>query len=125
MYGVNEVTIIGDINKEPTFKIVKDLPICEFLVKVKRKYYKNQEVMTDVQDVKISCFGRTAEGVRDNIDIGDRVFIKARARGRSWEGKHYVDISAYEIIRLTEGTGLKPPELVEEAPKDDDDDLPF
>ena len=124
MYGINEIVLVGDINKEPETKTHKNLLITEFIIHIKRKYHnRDGELLADVQDIKVGAFGRTAEYARDNLDIGDRVCVKARLRGRTWEGKHYVDVSAYDITRLTEGTGK--PEKPAPATTDDEDDLPF
>lgn len=130
MYGVNEVILIGDVNKEPTSKFTpSNLLIGNLILTVKRPYYnKDGEKQLDVQDVIIDFFSKVAERMMEEIHMGARVFVKCRMRGRTYEGKHYVNLAAYDFVRLTEGTIGKLPEThtePDEAPKDDEDDLPL
>lgn len=120
--SLNQVTLIGNVGKEPEIKEVGDTKVATFSVATSTGGYKRadgSEVPEKTQWHSVVAWRGLAE-LAKNIKKGDKVVVLGSVSYRDYEKdnqKHYVtDIIAYDIILTTK--------LVEGRPKPSQADIP-
>jgi hypothetical protein len=85
------------------------------------------------QDVKFEVI-KDKTSLLDNFSVGDNVDVSFNVRGNEYQGRYFVNLQAWRINKINEGTATPPPAdmppLPTEEPEgfsqdDETDDLPF
>jgi len=87
--GVNKVFLLGNVGKDPEFKITQGgMQIATFgLATAERTKGQDGQWTDKTEWHNIVCFQRTAEVVRDYVKKGTQLFIEGRITNRSWDDK--------------------------------------
>lgn len=119
MANFNRVVLMGNLTRDPEFKMAGDLAICKLGMAVNRKT-KDRE---DVTFVDLTAFGRQAELINQYLTKGSPLFIEGRLSWSSWDAADGSKRSKLEVIienfQFMGGRpdGEAPAEEVVEAPK--------
>lgn len=107
MSDINQITLKGQVCKEPKFKVVNGLEILEYvlLVKLKRKNERG-EIYEKLNEIPFTVFGKVANYCNEqHIGIGDELFVEGHVNGRQWKGKHYSSNVGTRVHLLQRHTG--------------------
>jgi len=87
--GVNKVFLLGNVGKDPEFKVTQGgMQIATFGLATAERTKGQDGNWTDKTEWhNIVCFQRTAEIVRDYVKKGTQLFIEGRISNRSWDDK--------------------------------------
>ncbi len=70
----------------------------------KREFVVTDETEKYPQDIKFECVKEKVELV-NQLSKGDRVKVTFDIRGNEWQGKYYVNLSAWKIETFAAGAG--------------------
>ena len=99
-------------------------------------FYKQEFVVTTderfPQDIKLDCLKEKVDLLKD-LEEGSPVKVSFDIRGREWNERYFVDLSAWKIEPLAEGGEAAPQEEGQALPAEDpasygideDEDIPF
>lgn len=100
-------------------------------------FYKQEFVVTTTedrfpQDIKLDCLKEKVEMLKD-LKEGDEVKVSFDIRGREWNERFYVDLSAWKIEPAAAGSSAPGKREEQAVPAEDpgnysvdeDDDIPF
>ncbi|MEX0331611.1 MAG: DUF3127 domain-containing protein [Puniceicoccaceae bacterium] len=99
-------------------------------------FYKQEFVVTTderfPQDIKLDCLKEKVEMLKD-FQEGSAVKVSFDIRGREWNDRYFVDLSAWKIEPAEEGSSEAPPVMEQSQPAEDpaqygieeDDEVPF
>ena len=94
-------------------------------------FYKQEFVLTSderfPQDIKMDCLKEKVEMLQ-NLSEGDAVKVSFDLRGREWNDRFYVDLTAWKIdatSQTTEGATETIPDAVDDTGIDDAENIPF
>jgi len=77
------------------------------------------------QDIKLECI-KDKTSLLNGINPGEDVEVSFNLRGNEFNGKFYVNLQAWKIIKGNEGPQNTPPPDTDFEPLgEDDEDLPF
>lgn len=77
------------------------------------------------QDIKLECI-KDKTSLLNGINPGEDVEVSFNLRGNEFNGKFYVNLQAWKIIKDNEGPQNTPPPDTDFEPLgEDDEDLPF
>ena len=90
----------------------------------KREFVVTTEDDRYPQEVALACT-RDDCAQLDNLQLGERLRVTFRIRGREYNGRHFVNLDAYKVERLDSAGGAEdaPPDhdpFAGEIPTDDD-----
>ena len=111
--GVNKVFLLGNVGKDPEFKVTQGgMQIATFGLATAERTKGQDGNWTDKTEWhNIVCFQRTAEVVRDYVKKGSQIFVEGRITNRSWEDKesgqkkYRTEILINELSLLGGGAG--------------------
>jgi len=69
------------------------------------------------QDVKLECV-KDRCSLLDNVSVGDRVMAAFNLRGNEYNGRYYVNLQAWRLSKLEDGSNAKA--AVAASPAEDD-----
>lgn len=135
--GVNSVTLIGNLTRDPEVRQIQSGAVCNFSVATSESWKDKQtgEQKEQVEYHNITMFGRLAEISGEYLRKGAKVYLQGKLQTRSYEKdgikRYATDILARDMQMLDsrqsahdpvrEKVGLPP-----QAREDDfDDDIPF
>lgn len=136
MKSLNQVTLIGNVGKEPMSHASESgVGITTFSVATseswKNKNTGEKNVSTDWHSVV--CFGKLAEIATLYIKKGSKIFIQGKLKNKSWVDKNNIERSMQQIMCENFILLDKPPEngfnnikngnVAHNSPTDDD--IPF
>jgi single-strand DNA-binding protein len=89
MRGVNKVTLIGNLGKDPDLQYIEgDIPVAKFpLATTEMRKEKSGAVISETEWHTIVLWRGLAELASKYLHKGSLVFIEGRLRTRSWEDK--------------------------------------
>ncbi|MEX0325839.1 MAG: DUF3127 domain-containing protein [Puniceicoccaceae bacterium] len=99
-------------------------------------FYKQEFVVTTddrfPQDIKLDCLKEKVEMLQ-NFKEGSAVKVSFDIRGREWNDRYFIDLSAWKIEPAEEGGSEAPPVIEQSQPAEDpaqygieeDDEVPF
>jgi len=136
MASENSVFLIGNIGKDPEYKISPSgVGVLKFSIATSENVKKGEEWEEKTDWHNIVAFGKTAEYVQEYLRKGLSVLIKGKIANNVWEDENGVKKYSYNIIAdrikiLTpkdkQDTGQnKPAETENKGSKGDEPDLPF
>lgn len=139
MHGVNKVTLIGNVGKDPETRYLESgVPVSTFSLATSESFKnKNGERVTSTEWHNIVLWRGLAELAEKYVHKGDPLFIEGKIRTRTWEDKegkrrYTTEIIANNMIMLSPRD--KGDDFDSEMQIDDDeldlnvernDDLPF
>jgi len=89
----------------------------------KREFVVTMEDGKYPQDIKFECVQDKIEQL-NGISVNDAVKVKFDLRGREWNGKYFVNLSAWQV--QSSGSAGEPPTADEPVEEDaPPDDIPF
>lgn len=144
MRGVNKVTLIGNLGKDPDLQYIEgDIPVAKFpLATTEMRKEKSGNVTSETEWHTIVLWRGLAELAGKYLHKGSLVYIEGRLRTRSWEDKDknkrfQTEIIAENLVMLdkrkdgdshgssTKSDNLDSGYLGNSAHDDLDDILPF
>lgn len=98
-YGINKVTIVGNVGDDPKVNQTRDNGSVTHLRIATNDYYKdkdgNEQKITEWHSVV--AWKKTAELLRDYVKKGDPIYVEGRLKTNSWEDKEGVKRYSTEI----------------------------
>ncbi len=102
MAGLNKITIIGNLGRDPEVRYTPDgLAVTSFSVAVTERYKGEDNTMW----FRVSAFGKLGEICGNYLSKGKQVFIEGKLRTNEWDdrdgNKRFgLDILAREMVML-------------------------
>lgn len=108
MHGVNKVTLIGNVGKDPETRYLESgVPVSTFSLATSESFKnKNGERVTSTEWHNIVLWRGLAELAEKYVHKGDPLFIEGKIRTRTWEDKegrrrYTTEIIANNMIMLS------------------------
>lgn len=101
MASVNEVTLIGNLGRDPEVRYTPDgAAICNFSIATTRQWKDggSGEKREETEWHRIVLFGRTAEVAGEYLKKGRSVYIKGRLKTRKYTDKDGVERYTTEVV---------------------------
>ncbi|MFP4353050.1 MAG: DUF3127 domain-containing protein [Puniceicoccaceae bacterium] len=76
------------------------------------------------QDIKFECVQDKIAQL-EGVAAGDQVKVRFDLRGREWNGRYFVNLSAWQVNRSDGGSGAEAPAGGPEFEAEPSDDIPF
>lgn len=132
MRSTNQVTLVGNIGRDPEMKYAKNgNAICNFSMATTESWKQGDEWKEKTEWHNIVAYSKTAEAVGQIAEKGNRCIVVGKIQTRQWEDKngekrYTTEIVANEFALLvTEPSSGKPRASAPAPAVPDDDDLPF
>lgn len=140
MAGVNRVTIIGNLGRDPEIKHTQsNVPMAQLSVATTEAWKDKAtgEWLEKTEWHRVVCWRHVAEKVeRVGLRKGSQVYIEGKIETRKWQDKdggdrYTTEIIARELQHLgprsepNAGKGEFSPPPMPQQQEDDDEDLPF
>lgn len=95
----NEITIIGNLTREPELRFTTSgTATCGFGVAVNRRYIQNNEwVDAPTNFFNVTVWGQYGENVATSLVKGDRVIVKGRLEFRKYTNKDGIEVTTHDI----------------------------
>lgn len=134
MHGVNKVTLIGNVGKDPETRYLESgVPVTSFSLATSETH-KNRhgDKISTTEWHNIVLWRGLAEIAEKFVRKGDALYVEGKLRTRSWEDKegrrrHTTEIIGTNMIMLTKrdrrGEGLFEDTRDEQAPPLTEDDI--
>ena len=89
MANLNKVMLIGNLTRDPEFKILpSQTPVCEFGIAVNRTWTGQDGVKKEeVTFVDVTSFGKQAETLNKYMKKGNPIFLEGRLKLDQWEAQ--------------------------------------
>lgn len=98
MYGLNHITVVGNLTGAPEIRYVSSgTAIGVFTVAINRKYKQGEHLREDVCFIECVAFGKTAEHCGKYLTKGSKVLVDGRIQQRRWEDENGARHSRHEI----------------------------
>jgi single-strand DNA-binding protein len=105
----SNVTLIGNITRDPELRTTSGQAIAKFGVAVNRRWQNRQtqtwEESTSFFD--IVCWGDLSTNVAESLSKGDRVIISGRLEQRQWESKNGEKNARVEVVAEEVGPSVR------------------
>jgi single-strand DNA-binding protein len=144
MPDLNKVMITGNLTRDPEARVLPSgMALCKLGIANNRRYRdKNGEQKEETLFINATCWGKTAEYVRDHFKKGRPVLIEGRLKLNEWDDKtsgqkrSTIEITAERVQALdweergggSSGGGSRGGSRSSSAPSDEplpEDDIPF
>ena len=135
--SIANITIVGNVGKDPESSMAGDTAICRFSVATKKRSKKGGEWVDVTTWWKVTAFGKTAEFAAKDLAKGVLVAVSGEAFEEEWKDKDgnmrkTVCVEARTVTAMRSGGGAAPaprPAAPAPAPRPprspDQDDAPF
>ena len=86
---INELTVTGNLTKDPEVKYVSNAPVCNLYIAINRTYKtkNSDEMKKEVVFINVVVWGKDAEYCGQVLGKGSEVLVMGRLTQRSWEDK--------------------------------------
>lgn len=144
MPDLNKVMLAGRLTRDPEARVLPNgTALCKLGLAASRKFRtKDGDQKEETLFINATCWGKTAEYVRDNFKKGRPVYVEGRLKLDEWEDKtsgqkrSTIEITAERILALdwedrggaSGGGGSRGGSRSSSAPSDEplpEDDIPF
>lgn len=100
MRGVNKVTLIGNVGKDPEIQILEgNLVVAKFpLATTENHKDKNGNTVSHTEWHNVVLWRGLAELAQKFLHKGSMIYVEGRIRYRNWEDKDKVKRSSTEIV---------------------------
>ena len=98
--GLNRVTLIGNLGRSPEMRYTPaGKPVVSFSVVTTYSWFSSdQEYHADTDWFNVVAWGGLAEGCRQSLKKGQRVYVEGRMKTRCWQGVDNVPRSCAEVV---------------------------
>lgn len=108
MRGLNKVTLLGNLGRDPEVRYTQNGNAVANLAVATNERRKQGNDWKDVAEWhRVVCFGKTAEAVAKTLGKGSGVLVEGRLQTRQWEkdgAKQYItEVVANDIVFLGGG----------------------
>ncbi len=108
MAGLNKITIIGNLGRDPEMRYTPSgSAVTSFSVAVTRKYTTREgEQREETEWFNVSCWNKLAETANQYLAKGKQVYIEGRLSSRSYEDtrtgekRFSLDVNCNELVML-------------------------
>lgn len=108
MTASNDVTIIGNLTRDPELRfLTSGTALTNLGIACNRRYQKNNEWVEDTSFFDCVIWRDQAENVAESLTKGDRVIISGRMEQRTWETDEGDKRSKVEIVVDEIGPSLR------------------
>ena len=110
MASINEVTVVGNLTRDPELRFTQaGLAVCNASVAVNRRWQNKttQEWEEKVSYIDVTVWGVHGQNVAESLRKGDRVFVNGRLEQRSWEDDAGNKRSKIEVVADVVGPSLE------------------
>jgi len=116
MASYNQVTLIGNLTKDPELRYIPSgSAVCNLGLAINRTYTNAEgEKQEDVTFVDIVCWNKLAEACSQYLHKGSPVFVEGRLQQKSWETEDGSKRSKHEVVARTV-------QFLNGKPKDEED----
>lgn len=88
MAGLNRVSLIGNLGKEPEVRFTPSgTAVGTLRIGVTERRKEGDDYKDQTEWVSVVCFGKTAENAGKYLQKGRQVFVEGRLQTRNWEDK--------------------------------------
>lgn len=89
MAGLNRVSLIGNLGKEPEVRFTPSgTAVGTLNIGVTERRKEGEEYKDQTEWVRVVCFGKTAENAQKYLQKGRQVFVEGRLQTRKWDDKN-------------------------------------
>lgn len=109
MAGLNKVTIIGNLGKDPEVRYTQSgTAVCNLRIGATERRKEGDAWKDHTEWFSAICFGKTAENAGRFLKKGRQVFVEGRLQTRTWQDKenqtrYTTEVVANQIIFLGGG----------------------
>ena len=98
MFGLNEVTIIGNVGSTPELRFTPTgLSVVSFNVATNRRFMKGDERVEETEWFSVVVWGKLAENCNQYLNKGQLVFVSGRITLNKWERPDGTQASSLEV----------------------------
>ena len=99
MAGLNKVTLIGNLGKDPEIRSTQSgTSVCNLRMGVTERRKEGDNWKDHTEWFSVVCFGKTAENAGRFLKKGRQVYVEGRLQTRSWEDKEGQTRYTTEVI---------------------------
>ena len=129
MKGLNQITLIGNVGREPEAKIIPSgAKVCNFTLAVNESWKKDGVKQERCEWFNMVCWEKLADIVMEYVHKGDPIYVQGRIQSREYEkdgGKiRVMDVIVSQVILLPNGKNGET-KRASEAPLYQEDPMPF
>lgn len=139
MAGVNRVTIVGNLGRDPEVRYAQSgMAICKLSVAVTERVKDGDEWKEATEWFRVTIFGKQAENAGQYLQKGRSVYVEGRLKTDKYKDKDGVEKTSTEVVANTiqflggGGERVVPDKAEDQRAKQakksdavDDDPLPF
>jgi single-strand DNA-binding protein len=104
----SNITIIGNLTRDPELKFLDSNTVVKLSVAVNRKTKgRDGEWNETTSYFNVSAFGSLAENSADSLHKGNRIIVTGRLEQRSWDKEDGTKGTAIELIAEAVGPDLR------------------
>jgi single-strand DNA-binding protein len=107
--GVNKLILIGNLTRDPEFKVVGESAVCNFAVATNDVWFnKAGEKQEEVEFHDIVVWGNQADACNTYLSKGSPVYVEGKLKTRNWDNaegvKQYrTEVKAQNVQFLSTG----------------------
>ena len=96
----NRITIVGNVGNDPEVRSTAGgTTVANLRVAVSEREKAPSGAWVDVTEwFSVTCFGKTAEAVRDHVAKGKQLLVEGKLRTRKWEDREGNARTSTEIV---------------------------
>jgi len=99
MAGLNRVTIIGNLGKDPEVRYTQSgTAVCNLRIGATERRKEGDTWQDHTEWFTIICFGKTAENAGRFLKKGRQVFVEGRLQTRQWQDKENQTRYTTEVV---------------------------
>jgi single-strand DNA-binding protein len=99
MAGLNRVTIIGNLGKDPEVRYTQSgTAVCNMRMGVTERRKEGETWQDHTEWFTVICFGKTAENAGRFLKKGRQVFVEGRLQTRQWQDKENQTRYTTEVV---------------------------
>src|SRR5262245_16644729 len=96
--GINRVTLLGNLGKDPDLRTITDKsPVCVLRIATDERHSKDGEPSIHTEWHDVVTFGRMAESCASVLRKGREVYVEGKLRTKKWQNKEGHDRYCTEI----------------------------
>lgn len=127
---VNNVTMIGNLTRDPELREVNDTFVCDFGLAINNEYSQNDETCF----VDVTAWGRQAQNCDEYLESGDPIYLEGRLKYEKWDSdgkthsRHKIVASTVNFLHGGNGEA-EPDEFLDDVEMDEEggenESIPF
>ncbi len=99
MAGLNKVTVIGNLGRDPEVRHTQSgTAVCNLRIGVTERRKEGENWIDHTEWFSVVCFGKTAENAHRFLKKGRQIYVEGRLQTRSWVDKEGQTRYTTEIV---------------------------